>query len=336
MIISAYSKFLSYYAGGAELSTISLLEKQCTNSTKIKIISHKDPKFGGTPLLPRSFPMQWENCYIPNLTCFNKFSYYEYLFNRDKLIRWFSDLESNELWAYGIDAPAAIIGFGGKSKYFIRSESDLGIDSNYYRGSIRFLKSIYTVSQSPAKNVYYRDLTFAIERSTVITNSKFMASRTKLLFGIDSEVVYPHVDISLHRKYLNDDRLESNWIVFVGDSEVKGISQVLFAAKKLPYLNFRIFTRFTNYPRIDGNITWMPWEKDSWRVYSGARLVIVPSQWEEAYGRVAREAYLLKIPVLVSNVGGLPEAVDEDQSCLVGDFSNPDEWVKRICEILSI
>ena len=74
----------------------------------------------------------------------------------------------------------------------------------------------------------------------------------------------------------------------------------------------------------------MPWQKDISDVFKYADLVIVPSIWYEFYGRVAREAYLMEIPLLVSNIGGLPEAVNNKKEHLVDDFNNIDEWVNRI------
>jgi len=44
--------------------------------------------------------------------------------------------------------------------------------------------------------------------------------------------------------------------------------------------------------------------------YSQLKALFVPSQWEEAYGRVAVEAALSGIPVIASNKGGLPEALN--------------------------
>ena len=46
-------------------------------------------------------------------------------------------------------------------------------------------------------------------------------------------------------------------------------------------------------------------------------MVLVPSLWKEAYGRVAKESILLNIPVLVSDIGGLKEAVNYDDSKLI-------------------
>jgi len=44
-------------------------------------------------------------------------------------------------------------------------------------------------------------------------------------------------------------------------------------------------------------------------IYRDTRILLVPSQWEEAFGRVAAEAHFSGIPVVASNRGGLPESV---------------------------
>jgi Glycosyl transferases group 1 len=44
-------------------------------------------------------------------------------------------------------------------------------------------------------------------------------------------------------------------------------------------------------------------------IYSSTSLLLMPSQWEEAFGRVALEACANGIPVVVSKIEGIPEAV---------------------------
>lgn len=43
-------------------------------------------------------------------------------------------------------------------------------------------------------------------------------------------------------------------------------------------------------------------------VFDNISVLIVPSLWQEAWGLIATEAQLRGIPVIASNVGGLPEA----------------------------
>ena len=52
-----------------------------------------------------------------------------------------------------------------------------------------------------------------------------------------------------------------------------------------------------------------------------ARLVVVPSQWEEPFGRVALEALSHGTPVVVTNKGGLPEIVENAVTGYVVNYS---------------
>ena len=58
-------------------------------------------------------------------------------------------------------------------------------------------------------------------------------------------------------------------------------------------------------------IEWHPHTSDLTRIYTEASLVLVPSLWEEASGRVIAEALLAGIPVLAMRNGGMPEQLGE-------------------------
>jgi glycosyltransferase involved in cell wall biosynthesis len=60
-----------------------------------------------------------------------------------------------------------------------------------------------------------------------------------------------------------------------------------------------------------------------------SRIVIIPSQWEEPFGRIALEAMLSQVPVIASKTGGLPESVG-DGGILIDDYGNVDRWVEAI------
>lgn len=45
-------------------------------------------------------------------------------------------------------------------------------------------------------------------------------------------------------------------------------------------------------------------------IFQRTRIVLVPSRWEEAFGRVAVEAMLFNVPVIGSRVGGLTDIVE--------------------------
>jgi len=191
---------------------------------------------------------------------------------------------------------------------------------------------VYTLVEYPAFYVYKRDLKKAIKQSDVICNSQYMAKKLKEIYGKDSCVQYPLIDIS--RLKSDFDSVNSitikKRIVFIGDSVVKGLKIAKSLATLMPDVNFYFFSRLIREPIEESNIIWMPWQKQEVEVYKYARMVIVPSIWEEAYGRVSREAFLLNIPVLVSNIGGLPETVDGKQDYIVTDYLNPEAWKEKI------
>lgn len=328
--IAAFSKFLAYEVGGAEKSTRALLAEAAGEGTDVTLVSAAAARFLGQPVQKAAMPAAWQQFYLDDLIQLARFGYVEYLLNRGRIRRWFSRLEADELWAFGLWAPAAMLDFPGRKRYFVRSESDLGIVGNYFQGARRWLKQGYTWMEQPARALHWRDLRAAIRDATITANSAYMARRTRECLGIAAEVLYPVVDVEPMRHILATGRREPRWIVFVGDNNYKGLPLVLSLARQLPELPFRIFSRFVSAERQEGNILWSPWQTEVWRVYEAARLVIVPSQWEEAYGRVAREAHLLNLPLLVSDVGGLPESVDHDPGSLVSDFRSPKAWRQAI------
>jgi glycosyltransferase involved in cell wall biosynthesis len=56
-----------------------------------------------------------------------------------------------------------------------------------------------------------------------------------------------------------------------------------------------------------------------------SRIVLVPSQWPEPFGRIAVEALANRVPVLASRAGGLGEIVG-DGSMGIDDFASIDAW----------
>lgn len=64
--------------------------------------------------------------------------------------------------------------------------------------------------------------------------------------------------------------------------------------------------------RRHANIMVSPGVSQPKHIYAATRVLLVPSVWEEPFGRVASEAVLNGIPPIVSERGGLPEAAGDD------------------------
>lgn len=339
MKIIAFSKYLIYSVGGAEKDAFEVLQKHEQDGDSIELVSFPPARNYNTSSKKVGINPNWKLTIIKNVSLFKRFHYYEYLLNKRSLKLFFSDYNSsNELHTYGLYAPVAANSFRGKCKIFIKSESDLAINKNYNIGFKRHLKTISKILEFPAYLIYKRDLIKALKKAEIISNSNYTANRLKGLYGIKSSVQYPPIEterLLIEIKEVESE-IQNKGIVFIGDSTNKGLHIATSIAKLVPSQHFYFFGRYVDKPNTVGNITFMPWQKREVDIYKYAKLVIVPSIWEEAYGRVSREAFILGIPVLVSNIGGLPETVDNRQQNIVDEFHEPPHWVQAINNILEV
>lgn len=147
-----------------------------------------------------------------------------------------------------------------------------------------------------------------------IANSSFTASVYKDMFCLDAVVIPPTVDAA--RVATKSDRSS---VVFINPVAEKGLDLAIKIAADCPEIPFLFIeswllstealaslkTRIAPYP----NITFERRKTDVRDVYRRARVLLAPSVWREAWGRVASEAQCSGIPVIGSDRGGLPEAI---------------------------
>jgi glycosyltransferase involved in cell wall biosynthesis len=69
-------------------------------------------------------------------------------------------------------------------------------------------------------------------------------------------------------------------------------------------------------------------------VYRETALLLAPSQWNEAFGRVLLEAQVSGIPVVASRVGGIPEALHSG-AILLPPSESPARWAEAVEGVLS-
>ena len=82
------------------------------------------------------------------------------------------------------------------------------------------------------------------------------------------------------------------------------------------------------------NIITLNCSADVRSIYSHVKVLCVPSIWEEAFGRVAIEAFMYGIPVLGSPVGGLREHIVAG-GILIEDHLEPRAWIKHLVQLES-
>jgi glycosyltransferase involved in cell wall biosynthesis len=162
------------------------------------------------------------------------------------------------------------------------------------------------------------------------SNSQFTTRRLRSLFGIESTPLLPLVQPDLYTMEPSREK-----VLFINPSLLKGVEMFFQVAERLPHIPFRVFEswnltapwRSYCHSRVEdlSNVEWCSPTRDITTLYGAARLLMMPSVWEEAYGRSAVEAQLSGIPVVASRRGGLPEAVGEGGIIMNVD-ALADEW----------
>jgi glycosyltransferase involved in cell wall biosynthesis len=150
--------------------------------------------------------------------------------------------------------------------------------------------------------------------NVMLANSRFTAERYRRAFGVEPSVVNPFFE---SERYVVESRRER--VLFVNPHPLKGVDVALEVAALCPDIPFDFLESWTLSPsqrealraRVAAlpNVTLHPRTSDIRAYYATARVVFVPSQWEETWGRIASEAHFSRIPVLGSRIGGLTEAI---------------------------
>lgn len=139
-------------------------------------------------------------------------------------------------------------------------------------------------------------------------NSRFLARLASAYLGAPVAAIPPLVE---HRRYRSSGG--GDVVLFVNPVAVKGAHIAAAIAARLPHRRF-VFVRgwadHPDHPHVPvalPNVEWADATSDMRPVYARARVVLVPSVWEESFGRVVVEAQASGIPAIVSDRGGLPE-----------------------------
>ena len=151
------------------------------------------------------------------------------------------------------------------------------------------------------------------------TDSKATQKLYKEKSNIDFEYLPSPLDTSMFENIGSVEKIE-NQVAYVGrDSYEKGIDILKDAESE-----------------INGNVVYCTdrsWE-DAMRIIKSSSIVVVPSRMESLPTTV-KEAFFLNIPVIGTDVGGIPELITSGKTGILVPPENPKKLAQAINELLS-
>jgi len=151
------------------------------------------------------------------------------------------------------------------------------------------------------------------------TDSKTSQAEYKKKLNLHFEYLPSPIDIEMF-KQLPEVKKSSNQIAYIGrDSFEKGIDILKNIESK-----------------INGNVVYCvhkSWN-ETMQILKSSTLLVVPSRME-SLPTVIKEAFYLKIPVIATSVGGIPELITNNETGLLTEYENSQSLLKKINELLT-
>ena len=150
------------------------------------------------------------------------------------------------------------------------------------------------------------------------TDSKTVKDTYKEKLGIDFEFLYAPLDIKKFTSIPEVPKKERQ-VVYIGrDSYEKGIDVLRDIESK-----------------INASVTYctnLEWTEAMTQLKASS-ILVVPSRME-SIPQVIKEAFFLKVPVIATKVGGIPELIEHDKNGLLVDPDEPDQLLDTINGLL--
>ena len=128
-------------------------------------------------------------------------------------------------------------------------------------------------------------------------------------------------------------------LICMDNIQEKGIKTLIQTAKRLPDIQIKIAGNgglvLNDIPH---NVELLGFKsgKDLEKTISESSFIIVPSEWYETFGLSAAEAMALSKPVIASNIGGLPEIVENGITGYLFNYGNTESLYQTIQTAINI
>ena len=173
-----------------------------------------------------------------------------------------------------------------------------------------------STTSSIATNVESKVLKWA---DKLTTDSKTSQIEYKTKLSVDFEYLPSPIDTKMFDQIPNVEKQKSQ-IAYVGrDTYEKGIDILKNIESK-----------------INGDVIFCvdkPWN-EAMKILKSSTLLVVPSRME-SLPTVIKEAFYLKVPVIATSVGGIPELIQDNVNGLLVESENSEMLLTKINELLS-
>lgn len=201
------------------------------------------------------------------------------------------------------------------SVVFIRAMGITGL--MHYKPTQSHLRNLWGTTngarlQYPLVVNHTREMQRACEQAdVVVSNSKYIQNNLREYYGVDSEIVYPPINLNDYKVEYNPD----GKIGMVGPRKKrKGGYTFYELTQALPGEEFISCGLLRPDDLAEKQAQADNWEHVGWiddmrDFYKECKVIVVPSERDEAFGRAAAEPMVSGIPVVASELGGLVEVV---------------------------
>jgi len=159
--------------------------------------------------------------------------------------------------------------------------------------------------------------------------------RYLFLRGVPSIVM--HSIFERHRYLVGNKQSIKKYVTVINPQIVKGGEIVFQIARKMTETKFLIVSSWeknsnlkllNKFKSLNNVVIKRNIIKIS-EIYSKTKILLVPSIWNEVFGRVCIEALQNGIPVITTGKGGIKEAIG-DAGIVIKDYNNIDCWIQKI------
>ena len=238
-----------------------------------------------------------------------------------RIYRGWSSIRGLQEAAQKEQPDAIIVQGGGYNAYEIAAEAArLGPKTFFYTHDIGIISS--GAALPDLSNVRW------------IANSGFTSKKLYEHLGVSSTIIPPIFQAQNYRV-----KTQGNQVTMINPRAEKGGDIAISVAEMCPDINFQFVEAWsTKHPEVLKlkarasklpNVTWIPSQKDMRKIYAQTRILFIPSQCQETWGRVITEAQFSGIPVLASDVGALSETVGQG-GVLLPSNASAQKWSQAL------